>query len=276
MDVIDGGSVVHDHGSRANDSVFVSLGELPDTAQSSARHLPACTNRPVEETLPFRVGVVETQAELLRIQSLRQAAYGHHFPSLAASFGLADPVDRLEDVVIFYAEDKATGRMVGTARIHSNRSGPLQIEHCVALPSERQGQLLAEITRLAVIPGYAPPVRLALVKSSHLWCIGMQIGGVVAGSRRSLVRAYENLGFSDLFGDERMVPLAHAGGLDHRVLFRDTVTSEAEHRARVHPDYRFVFRSFHPDIEIFGASLRSGIGAHGREAAAALQCSWAA
>jgi len=150
---------VHDHGLRANDSVFASLGELPDTAQPPARHNAAHTNRPVEEALPFRVSVVQTEAELQRVQSLRQAAYGHHFPSMAASFGLADPVDRLEDVVIFYAEDKATGRMVGTARIHSNRSGPLQIEHCAALPSERQGQLLAEITRLAVIPGYAPPGR---------------------------------------------------------------------------------------------------------------------
>jgi hypothetical protein len=264
-------SAVNEHGFRANDSVFAPLRHLSDTVHASIRPSDPHTNRPVEEALPFRVGVVKTEAELLRVQALRRAAYGHHFPAMAASFGLADPVDRLEDVVIFYAEDKVTGRMVGTARIHSNRSGPLQIEHSVALPGERQGQLLAEITRLAVIPGYAPPVRLALVKASHLWCIGMQIGGVVAGSRRSLVRAYENLGFSDLFGDDRMVPLAHAGGLDHRVLFRDTVTSEAVHRARVHPDYRFVFRTFHPDIAIFGASLRSGIGARGRAAAATPQ-----
>jgi len=39
----------------------------------------------------------------------------------------------------------------------------------------------------------------------------------------------------------------------HRVLFRDTVTSEAMARERRHPDHDFVFRRYHPDIAIFEA-----------------------
>ena len=77
-------------------------------------------------------------------------------------------------------------------------------------------------------------------------------------------------GFTDLFEDERLVPLAHAGGLGHRILFRDTVTSEAESRAIHHPDYGFVFRTWHPDIRIFDAvsqAVASGLGqpARGRD-----------
>lgn len=232
------------HEARANDSDFGAL----DTPQR--RDL---ARRPRDEALPFRIRVVDSEAELLRVQALRQQAYGRHLPQLAASFGLPDPVDRLLDVTIFYAEDKATGQVVGTARVQSNRTRPLQIERSVTLPPDRADQLLAEITRLSVLPGYVHPVRLALVKASHLYCIAMQIGGVLAGSRRSLLRSYLNLGFVDLFDDERLLPLAHAGGLEHRILFRDTVTSEAASRERAHPDYQFVFRTYHPDIQIFDA-----------------------
>lgn len=233
------------HGLRSNDSDF---GELTAPAP-----LARSTSSVIEHSLPFRVRVVCDETQLLRVQALRQAAYGRHLPEQAASFGSADPLDRLEDTTIFFAEDKATGRVVGSARVQSNRSTPLQIERSVELPEARRGQLLAEITRLCVMPGYDQPVRLALVKASHLFCIATQIGGVLAGSRRSLLRTYENLGFTDLFGDGRMCPLLHAGGLPHRVLFRDTVTSEAMARERRHPDYDFVFRNYHPDITIFEA-----------------------
>lgn len=231
-----------DHGPRSNDSVFSGLDALSRPAAAV-----------VEHSLPFRVRVVSNEAQLLRVQALRQLAYGRHLPAQAASFGQADVLDRLDDTTIFFAEDKHSGELVGSARVQSNRRAPLQIERSIELPESRRGQLLAEITRLCVRPGYDQPVRLALVKASHLFCIAMQIGGVLAGSRRSLLRTYENLGFTDLFGDERMCPLQHAGGLPHRVLFRDTVTSEAMARERRHADYDFVFRDFHPDIAIFEA-----------------------
>jgi hypothetical protein len=207
----------------------------------------------LEHELPFRVKLVRDDAQLLRVQALRQTAYGRHLPEQAAAFGSADPLDRTVDTTIFYAEDKRTGAMVGSVRVQSNRTAALQIERSIELPAQRRGQLLAEITRLCVLPGYDQPVRLAMVKASHLFCIAMQISGVLAGSRRSLLRTYENLGFTDLFGDDRMCPLQHAGGLPHRVLFRDTVTSEAMARERKHPDYDFVFRDYHPDIAIFEA-----------------------
>lgn len=219
----------------------------------------------VEHGLAFRVRLVCSETQLLRVQALRQTAYGRHLPEQAAAFGSADPQDRAAGTVIFYAEDKATGRVVGSARIQSNRHVPLQIEGSIELPAAQRGRQLAEITRLCVLPGYDHKVRLALVKACHLYCIAMQIGGVVAGSRRSLVRLYESLGFTDLYGDERMCALRHAGGLPHRVLFRDTVTSESMARERQHPDHAFVFRDFHPDIEVFealGAAVSFGLAGH--------------
>ena len=244
-------------GPRANDSNFAALAAPAERDGPGHRASPV-----IAYCLPFRVRVVTDEAQLLRVQALRQTAYGRHLPAQAASFGSADPLDRLSDTTVFFAEDKESGVMVGSARVQSNRSSALQIERSIELPPQRRGQLLAEITRLCVLPGYDQPVRLAMVKASHLFCIAMQIGGVLAGSRRSLLRTYENLGFTDLFGDDRMCPLLHAGGLPHRVLFRDTVTSEAMARERRHADYDFVFRDYHPDIAIFealAATVASGL-----------------
>ena len=237
-----------DFGPRSNDSQFAGLDG--DLAAASTDHGDPT---PCGETLAFRVTIAETEADLLRVQRLRQAAYGHHLPALAASFGQADPVDRWPHVTVFFVEDKATGRLVGSARLQSNRSRPLLIERSIVLPPALRGKLLAEVTRMAVLPGYAHPVKLALVKAIHLYCIAMQIGGVVAASRPSVTRQYLNLGFENLFGDERLAPLAHAGGIEHRLLFRDMVTSEAYNRARGYTYYNFMFRTFHPDIQVFDA-----------------------
>jgi hypothetical protein len=246
-----------DFGLRSNDSQFSTL-DIPREELDSKSKSPLSGARApaAGERLAFRVSVVQSEADLDRVQELRQAAYGHHLPALAASFGQPDPVDRWPDVTIFFAEDKATRRVVGSARLQCNRGQPLQIERSIALPPRLAGKLLAEVTRMSVIPGYAHPVKLALVKAIHLYCIAMQIGGIVCASRPSLMRQYLNLGFEDLYGDDRLAPMAHGGGIEHRVLFRDTVTSEAYNRDRQHPDYSFVFRTYHPDIEVFDAVVQ--------------------
>jgi hypothetical protein len=244
-------------GPRSNDSQFAGLdGPAEEQDVESASPRLEVNAAPSGEHLSFHVAIVDSEVDLLRVQTLRQAAYGHHLPALAANFGQADPVDRWPDVAVFFAEDKATQRVVGSARLQCNRSQPLQIERSIVLPPPLRGRLLAEITRMTVLPGYAQPVKLALVKAVHLYCIAMQIGGIVAASRPSLMRQYLNLGFEDLYGDERMAPMAHGGGIEHRVLFRDTVTSEAHNRTRKHPDYAFVFRSYHPDIHVFDTVAR--------------------
>lgn len=251
-----------DFGARSNESIFGTLGENKNKQEAAARRDDIRPRVIAFERLPFTLGVVDSEAMLLRVQALRVSAYGHHLPGgMAAAFGQPDVVDRLDGVTIFYAEDKATGRLVGSARIQSNRLGPLQIERSLVLPKERQDQLLGEVTRLTVLPGYLPPVRLALVKALHLFCIATQTGGVVVGSRRSLLRIYFSLGFSDLYGDDRLVPLAHGGGLEHRILFRDTVTSEAHSSSLHHPDHGFVFRTYHPDITVFkGLERQTSLG----------------
>ena len=120
-----------DHGSRANESDFGGLDELSSAAPWRTREswrIPVLAGGVAAESLPFTVGIVSSESMLARVQELRQLAYGHHLPEHAFKFGRADSMDRLESMTLFYAEDKDTGRLLGSARLQSNLFGPLQIE----------------------------------------------------------------------------------------------------------------------------------------------------
>jgi hypothetical protein len=209
---------------------------------------------PQRESLNFTVRVVTELADLKRVQRLRAMAYGHHLPQFAEQFGRDDPLDLDPDVLVLCAEDKATREIVGSCRIQVNRRTTLQIQSCIDTPASLKGRLLSEITRLAVLPGYGDRlVRMGLVKACHLHNIAMQVAGIFAGSRRALMRQYRALGFVDLYDDEREVPLSYSGGLPHRVLWLDNVSAEQDWQRTNNPFYRFVFRTWHPDIAIFNA-----------------------
>lgn len=246
-------SIVFPH--RSNDSLFDTLSvEQP---RSIAREVQPFLIRPAprlrEESLAFKIGVVSNEECLSQVQTLRAASYGHHLPGLAATFARPDPMDLDDDVILFYAQDKQTGTLVGSARIQINRRQPLQIERSLVLPDHLSGLLLSETTRLIVLPGYNHPVRMALVKACQMYSTAMQIRGALAGARASLLRQYKSLGFRDLWDDERMVPLMHGGGIEHRILYRDLVVAEAQSRAEQQPYHAFMFTTYHPDIQIFSS-----------------------
>ena len=122
------------------------------------------------------------------------------------------------------------------------------------VPEPYSGHMLSESTRLVVHPSYKDPrVRMALIKSVHLYNVAHQIYGVVAGARPSLVRIYRALGFTDLLAGAPMTNLPYAGGIPHRVLWCSTTMLEADWRKTGNPAYKFFFGTWHPDIRIFSA-----------------------
>jgi len=148
--------------------------------------------------------------------------------------------------------DKASGSAVGTAHFQTNAGGPLLIEHSVSLPEAMRSDTRAEITRLSAIAGADPLVKLSLMKASYLFCMATQIRWMVIGARNeALVRQYRMLGFKDVFDDDRMVPLRHAGRLDHRVLAFTVIAAERTWREPRHQLYEFIFETSHPDIQLF-------------------------
>lgn len=219
------------------------------------------------QSLSFGVRIARTRSELQAACRVRALSYGHHVPQLRATLLEPDLLDADENTIVVLCVDKASGEAVGTARFQTNAGGPLLIEHSMTVPEEMRNDTRAEITRLSAVAGADPLVKLCLMKASYLFCQAAQVRWMVIGARNeALVRQYRRLGFKDVFSDGRVVPLLHAGRMDHRVLTFNVTTAESQWREPRHPLYEFIFETAHPDIQLF--STRPALPR--RDAAAAI------
>jgi hypothetical protein len=207
-------------------------------------------------TLNFTVRIACDAATLREACAVRAEAYGHHMPELAAPMSEPDALDRAPGTAVLVCRDKASGALVGTARIQRNHPRPLQIESSVILPHALAQQTRAEITRLAIVVDADPLVRPMLVKACYLYAVAAQIRWLVIGARSpALIRIYRGLGFADLLGAGQQVPLAHAGGLPHSVLAFDVVAAERQWHAAQHRLYSFMVETWHPDLNLLEPAL---------------------
>ena len=205
--------------------------------------------------LSFTVRIARDGAELREACVLRAQAYGRHLPGLAQALAEPDTIDRSRATVVMVCRDKASGALVGTARLQRNAGQPLPIEASLELPATLAAQPRAEITRLAIVAGADPLVRPLLVKACYLAAVASQTRWLVIGARSpGLVRIYRGLGFNDLLGAGRQVPLAHAGSLPHSVLAFDVVTAERRWREDRHPLYGLMVETWHPDLQLLAES----------------------
>jgi hypothetical protein len=206
-------------------------------------------------TLSFTVRIARDPSTLREACAVRAEAYGHHVPELAAPMCEPDAIDRAAGTAVLVCRDKASGALVGTARVQRNHPKPLQIESSVILPHALAQQTRAEITRLAIVADADPLVRPMLVKACYLYAVAAQIRWLVIGARnKALIRIYRGLGFSDLLGAGQQVPLAHAGGLAHSVLAFDVVAAERQWQAAQHRWYGFMVETWHPDLNLLEPS----------------------
>lgn len=202
--------------------------------------------------LSFTVRLARHPGDLGDACRLRGEAYGHHLPQMTQPLARPDGLDGQPGTAIVLARDKTSGRAVGTARIQRNQAAPLLLESSVILPRRLAECPRAEITRLAVAPGSDVQLRPALMKTAYLYCLANQVRWLVIGARSdALIRIYRRLGFEDVLGPDDRVPLAHAGGLLHRILAFDIVAAERTWHAGGHGLYPFMIETWHPDLQLF-------------------------
>jgi len=209
------------------------------------------------QLLRFTLRVARSESDLRAACAVRSASYGHHLPELRGAFAEPDELDWHADTAVFVAYDKETDEAIGTARLSTNARQPVQIERSAPLPDVIGKRLVAEVTRLSVLPGNDDPrVKLALMKATYLYSLANQVHWMVIGARSdSLVRQYRRLGFTELLGEGVSVPLAHAGNLPHRVLGFDVTSAERNWHASQHPFYEFMVGTYHPDIQLFSGAV---------------------
>jgi len=203
-----------------------------------------------EESLPFRVDIA-SRKHLQEVASLRAATYGKHLPALAASLSQPEPADFARGCEVFVAKSKFDGSLLGTLRTHSNVYNPLPLQASLELPERFSGTRMVETTRLCVkgSPG-ASTVRSALFKAMHQYCLEQKVDWMLAAARHPVDRIHDSLLFADV--NERGVyyPMAHAGGVPHRVMCLSPADAERQWRINQHPLYRFAFETHHQDIDI--------------------------
>lgn len=200
-------------------------------------------------TLEFTLQPVASHEDLLDACMVRAQAYGHHLPELRQSLCEPDALDFDEGTTVFLCRDKASGQATGTMRVQTNRMGPLRMEASVDLPGWLGAARRAEITRLAVATGVAPLTKLCLMKASYLFCMANEVQWMVIGARNeALIRNYRRLGFVDVLGRDQEVPLAHTGGLLHRIMAFDVASAERSWATARHPLYGFMVQTRHEDL----------------------------
>jgi hypothetical protein len=204
--------------------------------------------------LPFRVRTVRNDHQLSQAVRIRSEAYARHVPTLGEVLSAPEEVDKDVDSIVFLAEGKTDGEPLGTIRIQTNFASPLSIEASIDLPPMFRDRPLAGVSRLGVKAGARGRlVKLALFKAMHRYCLAKQVEWVLIGARPPLEQDYLNLGFVDVFEDQELRPLQSAKGLPHRILAFEVLTAERRWFEANHPLYVFMFRRFHPDIEIFAS-----------------------
>ncbi|MDE2402405.1 MAG: hypothetical protein KGL90_12140 [Burkholderiales bacterium] len=203
-------------------------------------------------SLNFEVHIATTEVDLIDACEVREKAYGHHLGDAVTSFATVEALDRAPDTIVLVCRDKACGQAIGTARIQANTAGPLLVERSVILPHHIAAHARAEVTRLAVLPGTDPLVKLCLMKAIYLYCAAHGIDWLVICARSEpLARNYRRLGFKDFLAPGQMVPLAHAGHIPHFVFTMDIQGTRAEWLRNGHRLHAFMFEVMHPDLPRF-------------------------
>ena len=203
-----------------------------------------------EESLPFRVEIASRE-QLQEVAYLRAVTYGKHLPALGALLSRPEPADVALGCEVFVARSKLDGSLLGTLRTHANVDKPLPLQASLELPERFSGTRMVETTRLCVkgSPG-ASIVRSALFKAMHQYCLDQTVEWMLAAARRPVDRIHDSLLFVDVKESRVYYPMAHAGGVPHRVLSFSPANAEQLWRTHQHPLHRFMFETDHPDIDL--------------------------
>lgn len=209
------------------------------------------------QTLPFVVRMA-SQSDLEDVATLRSSAYGKHIPKLGIQLREPEESDYELGCEVMVARSKFDGSLLGTLRTHTNVFKPLPLQASIRLPEEYQGVRMVEATRLCVTGSpNSSLVRSALFKALFQYCVTQRIEWMLAAGRRPVDRIYDALLFSDIGEPGKFWPMAHAGGVPHRVMSLSPAEALITWKACQHPLYQFVIETRHPDIDVsMSASMR--------------------
>lgn len=247
QDTADGAAIhaaLHSHPQQSPGSRAVITTTTGAPSLTPARELPI-------ERLPFTVRLVRNDIDLRKAVQIRHAAYARHVPTFAQTLATPESHDNEHGVVVLLAESKVDGSPLGTMRIQTNLFRPLGLEKSVTLPTWLSTRPLAEATRLGVTEErVGRMVKSVLFKAFFLYCQRNAIEWMVVSGRFPIDRMYQRLLFDEVYPGMGFVPLSHVGDLPHRIMSFEVGSAETRWAAAQHPQFDFIFRTNHPDIDV--------------------------
>lgn len=205
-------------------------------------------------TSPYRVRIVRTQEQLDSVVAVRCQAYGDKLQALASKVQQPGPLDFTHDPIVLIAENCMTGEAVGTLRVNT---GPqiLDLLKDVQLPEDLTTERVAFVSRMAVIGDVhdRPLVRNLLQKAVFQLAVAKQLSRIVLLAVHPRERLFYRCGFKDVFSDGAPRFPKFLDYFPVKALYANTYALEREWRAEKHPLYDFLFRTFHPEIEVFAS-----------------------
>jgi hypothetical protein len=204
-------------------------------------------------SLPFRITLARTEQQLAKAVALRAITFGRRSLELATILGQADETDYSGNAVVLIAESKESGDCLGTMRIVSNLSAPLDLESHPSFPAALAGRRIARAERLGVKPGKVGTLaKLTLFKALHRYCLALQIDWIVVQATPPRDRDYRLLGFKPIMEDANFASKL-AADKEQVCLALNVHQAEREFHDAGHHLYQFMIGTWHPDIEIFSS-----------------------
>jgi hypothetical protein len=202
------------------------------------------------QSLPFRIRLASSEADLLHAVSVRTEAYGRRVPGMDAVLRDPEPDDFRSDAVLLLAESKTDGEVLGSMRLLTNLQEPLHLEHEVALPAAFQGKKLLEAWRLTVRNSeLGRMVSAALYKSLYEISFYNEIDFVLVVARHPVDRLYKAMQFKDALAGQKFA-LSNTLNLPHGLYHLPIREADQLWRRADCPLYPFMAMTHHPDIEI--------------------------
>lgn len=225
--------------------------KLPRGADASSASSPVSA---LSASTPYRVRIVRTEEQFRKALAVRREAYSKKHPELAADVAQSEHLDYTNNAIILLVEDSRDGRPLATLRLNSG-AGVTAMLRDLNLPAETASPRMAYISRMAAVgSGREKSLARALAnKALFQICMARQFDRMLILPALPRDKLYYRWGFTHVFPDGQPRKPAMLGGIEAHVLQLEVYAIERNWRNSNHALYDFIFRTFHPEIEVFSS-----------------------
>lgn len=199
-----------------------------------------------KQSLPFRISILKTAAELKEAVQHRSLGYGRRSVALGGSLEMPEAGDaRAHGREILIATSKMDGSIIGSLRLEINFYQPVSVQRYAQLPAEINSRRIMDANRFCCFESNI--CRAALFKAAIAYGASKDVDHFIIATLDKLVPLYASVGFAPLFDDGRMHPIPSAENLPHRIMELDVRNARALVVQRRPSVVDFLFDTDHSD-----------------------------